>query len=120
VRYEAQLDAPVSVKDPALGTVRAHLTKLAAGGSETARRRLEAPEPPDDLLYLLPWADELARGRRVGMNGPETTGWADLHAWALLTGRQLEPHEASALILIDSVRLHPGDLLADVPGEEPA
>jgi hypothetical protein len=110
VRHEAQLDAPVSAKKPKLGTVRAHLSKLAERGNARAIALLEVPEPPEDLLYLVRYADELARGRRVGMNGPESIGWTDMHAWAVMTGRQLEPEEVHAVMLIDDVRLHPGEL----------
>jgi hypothetical protein len=43
------------------------------------------------------------------MNGPEPIAFTDMDAWSRLTGRTPAPHEITALILIDEVRLHPGE-----------
>lgn len=110
MRHEAQLNAPASAKDPTLGTMRVHLESAAARGSALAIARLEGPEPPEDLLYLLEYAEELARGRRYSVNGPEPIGWTDIHAWAQLTGRHPEPDEVHAILLIDAVLLNPGEV----------
>jgi hypothetical protein len=93
-----------------MGTVRAHLTAAASRGSARAAERLVGPHVPELLRYLLEWSIELAMGRRVGMNGPEQISWMDLDAWARMTGRSLDPHEAQGLMLIDAVRLNPGPL----------
>lgn len=93
-----------------MGSVRAHLSAAAKRGSVRAAERLAGPPVPDALEYILEWATELASGRRVDMNGPVQLSWMDLDAWARVTGRHVEPHEAQALMLIDSVRLNPGPI----------
>lgn len=115
MRHEAQLNAPVSAKDPKLGTVRAHLELLAARGSVSAIAKLEGPEPPDELLYLLALADDYANGRRFGAHGAEPAAWVDMQAWTLMKHLELDPEEVAAIMLIDSVRLQPGDVEASAP-----
>jgi hypothetical protein len=107
VRHEAQLDAPVSAKDPKLGTVRAHLELLATRGNADAQARLDGPGAPDELRYLLALADEFSQGLRLGMNGLEAS-WVDLQAWSAMAGHVLESEEARAVLLIVQVRQHPG------------
>ena len=47
----------------------------------------------------------MAAGSGDGMGGG--AGWRDIEAWARLTGREIEPHEAMALLDIDRAMRHP-------------
>lgn len=94
-----------------MGTVRDHLTASASRGGRRSAERLAGPPAPESLAHLLEWSSELASGRRIDMNGPMPISWMDLDAWARMTDRHVEAHEAQALMLIDSVRLNPGPML---------
>ena len=113
MRHQAQLDQPVSKKDPGLGTVRAHLTALADRGVSSATERLEGPDAPEDLEYLLALADEFQQGLGANQGGVPEARWVDLQAWTAMTGRTLESEEARALVLIIGVRHCPGDAPAE-------
>ena len=61
----------------------------------------EGAEFPYPLEYLWGWFHELNAGRGGTGFGPAKIGWADIMAWAQLTGNVPEPWEAFALMRLD-------------------
>tara|TARA_R110000744_G_scaffold154666_2_gene269741 strand:- start:1832 stop:2092 length:261 start_codon:yes stop_codon:yes gene_type:complete len=70
---------------------------------------LEGPGVPDLLGYLLEWFHELAAARGSGMNGFNPIGFAEIEAWARLTGRTPSALEVGALMRMDFESRHPRD-----------
>lgn len=48
---------------------------------------------------------EMASARATGFGSPQPIGWADMQAWAALTGTVLDAFEARALRLLDATWL---------------
>lgn len=105
VRHEARLDAPTEDGS----TRRKYLEKSAERGNVVAIAALRGPEIPDVIAYLLNDLDELHGRSGVDMNGLLPLTYATLSAWAALRGRRLQPHEVDALLVLDAIRLHPGE-----------
>lgn len=73
------------------------------------RKRLDGPGYPDELDYLFGWWLELSAHRRPdGWGGVHPLEWPDVKAWAELTDRRLQPHEAEALMALDRADRAPG------------
>ena len=90
--------------------------QLAALGRKPKSDPLPSGPPfPDDLDHLWRWFLDLSRGRRAGGFGPANLAWADLRAWADLTGNRPEPWELDALMRLDAAWL-----TASLPKPAPA
>jgi hypothetical protein len=76
---------------------------LAKKGNKEAIKALDGPEAPEELGYLVDWYWQVVQGLR------EALTWADVRAWAELTGRRPEPMEAEALMRIDVAMRYPGE-----------
>ena len=63
---------------------------------------LESPPLPDWMLYLWGWFVELHQGRQAGF-GASPLAWADMWAWASLTGRRMTPWEVHCIRAVDRV-----------------
>jgi hypothetical protein len=61
----------------------------------------DLPELPTNGLKLWQVFIDLHTTRRSGFNGPERFGFADLHAWQIITRQALEPWEVRALFRLD-------------------
>lgn len=85
-------------------TLRHHLEAARAAGSGTAAGELAGPPAPR-ALYLWHWFGELHAARRAGGFGPEPIAYADLDAWARLSGRYPRPWEVRWLMDLDAVWL---------------
>lgn len=97
IRHEARLDAKQDGT-----TLRAILTARAEKGDPSAFDRLQAPDYPDSLDYLLGWSHELYGRSGVGMDGFAPLTWEALDAWARRTHRNPSPEECRALMQLDS------------------
>jgi len=85
------------------GSVRQHLMTLAEKGDARSIKRLRCPvEFPTEVAYLYGWAMELHAHRRFGMAGPEPVTYADVKAWAELTGRSPDPSDVGAIMRLTS------------------
>lgn len=58
---------------------------------------------PPAAHHIWEWFWELDQGRRVGMS-PEAIGYADIAAWARLSGEEPRPWEVRLLMTMDVAR----------------
>lgn len=65
----------------------------------------DAPEIPEDGLYLWNWFQELSAGRGNNGFGPTAITWADMEAWARLTAIEPTPFETLTLRSMDAAFL---------------
>jgi hypothetical protein len=65
----------------------------------------EAPECPPELAHVWRWFWELDDTRPRGMAGPSPITYAEIDAWARLTGVSLRPFEIWALRAVDNACL---------------
>ena len=74
-----------------------------AGGPPAARIEadLAGPELPAEAAHVMRWFDALHLARRSTGFGPDAIGWADILAWATLTGEAPLPWECAALMALD-------------------
>lgn len=88
--------------------------------NERIRRRLgkkgpsNVPQPPPfpkEVAYLWGWFLEVVQGLPANGMCPSPVAWTDLAAWSGLTGTELCPWEARALVAL-------GDLRARVLAED--
>lgn len=63
------------------------------------------PDLPENGAYLWEWFCELSSGRGNNGFGPLPLSWADMDAWARLTGNCPEPWETAILRSMDGVFL---------------
>lgn len=63
------------------------------------------PDIPPDGDVLWQWFWELSSARASSGYGPQPVGWADMAAWARLTGIDLAPWQALALRRMDETYL---------------
>jgi hypothetical protein len=103
VKHEARLNRLEQDGSEDPRPVRWHLEKLAKKGNKEAIKALDGPEAPEELGYLIDWYWQVVQGLR------EALTWADVRAWAELTGRRPEPMEAEALMRVDVAMRHPGE-----------
>jgi len=80
--------------------LRQHL-EAAERQSGRAPEGLAGPACPDLLARRWDWFLELDRARRHGGFGPEPLAYADIEAWARLTGRRLSREDVVILVDID-------------------
>lgn len=80
---------------------------LAVRGNLRAIRALQGPECPEWLEYLKDWLYELHGRSGVGMNGYAPLSYATIAGWSQLTGRDPSIGDVEALLLLDSILLHP-------------
>lgn len=113
-RHESYLDAPVKdSKGKITGSNRDHLEVAAKKGSARAIAAIfSGPQLPEALSYLWDWALELHGKSGVNMGGFNPLTYTTIVDWALLTGREIEPHEVDALLALDRVLLSPPKDLA--------
>lgn len=64
-----------------------------------------APDVPENGEYLWAWFQELSSGRGNNGFGVLPLSWADMDAWARLTGNQPEPWETAILRNMDDTFL---------------
>lgn len=83
---------------------RAHL-EVAARLSPVARAELVGPKLPEAAVHVWEWFLELNAARSAGEFGVAAITFAELEAWARLTGRDLRPHEVTWLRAIDRLWL---------------
>jgi hypothetical protein len=126
VAFNARLDAPVTGG----GNARAHIESLAnrarraygplsreyaaAVAKIDATGANDMPDWPLALGYLWDWSDELLGRSGYGPDGkPLPLSNAELDAWARRRDVQMEPHEARALMRLDSAQRYPEGVLTD-------
>jgi hypothetical protein len=63
---------------------------------------------PDAVRYLADWHTELQQARRWTEHGMDPLSFAELDAWARLTGRTPDALEVEALMQMDLAARHPG------------
>ena len=68
-----------------------------------ARAALEGPGLPEEIAYLWEWFRELDGARGSNGFGPMPVSYAELDAWARLTGRHTLPWEVRWLMLLDRI-----------------
>jgi hypothetical protein len=83
------------------------LERFARRGVAEAIQALEGPEFPDALGYLWEWFLELDACRIIGMSGPQPITYMDVLSWSWLTERDIEPHEARAVLELDRAMRNP-------------
>jgi len=83
-------------------TYREHCER-AAFLSARAREELQGPELPPGCGYVWTWFCELHAARGGNGYGPNPISYAEIEAWARLTGRHLTPWEVAALRVLDQV-----------------
>lgn len=67
---------------------------------------------PEEVAYLVRWFWMIGRGRTGTGYGPNPISWAEVEAWARVTGIQPLLWEISALLELDAAWLkHIGDRL---------
>lgn len=66
---------------------------------------LDGPGCARELLYLLEWFGELSAARGSGAAGPNPISFAELAAWAALTGNEPTAAEVHILRRIDAAFL---------------
>ena len=96
---------------------RDHLLQAARKGNEDAQAALRGPEPPEDMFYLVGWAEALYGRSGVSMEGLAPLSYSTIEAWARLMGVYPDPLEVQALITLDHVMRHPDR--GTVPDEVP-
>lgn len=64
---------------------------------------LDGPVCPPFLVYLLEWFAELSAARGSGVHGANPLSFAEIAAWASLTGSDPTPAEVHILRRIDAV-----------------
>jgi hypothetical protein len=104
-RHEARLNQ--RTEDGA--TRRAYLERSAARGNPASIAALRGPEYPEELEYLLGWAQQLLGRSGVGMDGAAPLGYSTVADWSRLAGIDIEPHEVDALMALDAVMRHPAE-----------
>jgi len=57
---------------------------------------------PRELAYLWRWYRELERTRQISAHGLQSMTYAEIDAWARLTGRNPMPHEVDGLLALDA------------------
>lgn len=60
---------------------------------------------PEELLHVWDWFSELSRARAVGFGCFQPIAYADLQAWAHLTGSRPTPFEVGLLRRLDDLYL---------------
>lgn len=63
--------------------------------------RLRVPEIPAALAHLWDWFCELSAARSGNASGPNPIAYAEIAAWAGLTGRLVAPRDVRAIALLD-------------------
>lgn len=78
-------------------------THLASAARQRGRRLPEQhiPPLPPAAQHVFRWFLELAGRRGSGPVGPNPLGFADVAAWAALTGRSPRPWEIRILMVLD-------------------
>jgi hypothetical protein len=99
VAHHARLDQ----RDKDGFTEREHLEQAERQGRLANPGKLDGPDPPKDLVYLLNWWRELSWG--LG----EHVTWLDVDAWARLTDRRPHPFEVRALMELARAHRNPGE-----------
>lgn len=64
---------------------------------------LDGPRMPQTLAHVWGWFLELSAARRTGFSGVAAIGWADIDAWARLTGSRPRPWEVQLIRRLDDV-----------------
>lgn len=85
--------------------MREHLEAAAAQGSAQAQADLQGPDLPLAGAHLWLWFLELDSARGSNGWGLNPVGYAEMEAWARLTGRRPGPHEIETLRALDRARL---------------
>lgn len=80
---------------------REHCEAAARYGNPVAKAELQGPELPASLTYLWGWFLELHETRSGNGFGPNPFTYAEIDAWARLTGRALAPWEVGGLRALD-------------------
>ena len=96
----AQHEFRLSTRQKDGATLREHLEAVQR---QTGKKPEElcGPELPPEGAHWWHWWCELAQGRQNGLAVSPIT-WADVAAWAALTGRQLDPFDLNAIRAIDA------------------
>jgi len=90
-------------------TYREHC-QAAAERSATARQELQGPDLPAACAHVWTGFLELHEARTFHQYGPNPLGYADIDAWARLTGRRWLPWEFAALRALDRVWMAEPDM----------
>lgn len=88
---------------------RQHVERAAAAGSKVAQAELQGPVLPMSCAHVWAWFLELAAARSANGTSLNPVGFADIDAWARLTGRRPTPWEVGALRALDTVWLAPDE-----------
>jgi len=93
-------------------TYRQHC-EAAAFLSPRARQELHGPALPAACAYVWTWFCELHAARGYHQAGPNPISYAELDAWARLTGRRLTPWEVAALRTLDQAWMAVPDMVTE-------
>ena len=88
-------------------TLRDHLEEKLRRGHTKALERLEGPEPPVEVLYLLEWAQALYGRSGATMGGLAPLSYGTIRDWAALMEIDVTPLETQALMWLDAVMRNP-------------
>ena len=89
---------------------REHCEAAAKAHNAKAKAELQGPELPAACAYVWTWFLELHQARSFHQFGSNPIGYAELQAWAGLTGRRLQPWEVAALRALDRAWLTEPDM----------
>ena len=112
VAHQARLDVRVD-GFPVRTSLGRRLQRLSESKGEDhpetvkARREFDGPPAPDALGYLLRWSWEVYGRSGVSVDGFAPLTFTTIRDWAVLTGREIDPHEVHALLTLDAVRRNP-------------
>jgi len=105
----SRVDDTSSTRDHIAGRLRRLVMTKGEDHPEVIRAQaeLDGPPAPPALQYLLSWSWELHGRSGVGMDGYAPLTFTTIRDWAVLTEREIEPHEVQALLVMDAVRRNP-------------
>lgn len=108
-RLDSRVDDASSTRDHLAGRLRRLLQTKGEDHPDTilAQAEINGPPAPVALEYLLQWSWELHGRSGVSADGLAPLSFTAIRDWAVLTEREIEPHEVQALLMMDAVRRNP-------------
>lgn len=108
-RLDSRVDDKSSTRDHLAGRLRRLQQTKGEDHPDTVRAQeeVDGPPVPPALAYLLQWSWELHGRSGVSMDGLAPLSFTAVRDWAVLTEREIDPHEVQALLLLDAVRRNP-------------
>lgn len=95
----------LNARQPDGHSLRAHLEAASRMLGRLPDELANAPELPAELGHVWRWFCDLHATRMHGQFGAYPIGYAEIGAWASLTGISLRPFEVAALRAVDEAFL---------------